>query len=168
VSVKIFPTCCIKAKFHYTGPTGPALTRADFFAKPGTQTRVSDKVRGLCLVGSGRAPVVEFSYKSVRTTRTTSPEQIEVMELEGFYCSTTYIKLVHSATTHSTVVGVIHKLTVDEFIHHTNRHQRLSGAKFPLSPKCINYSRHPDHAHLGDSESDHKANTSHGQPVQKI
>jgi len=27
------------------------------------QTRVSDKVRGLCLVGFGRAGVVEFSYK---------------------------------------------------------------------------------------------------------
>ena len=26
------------------------------------QVRVSDKVRGLCLVGSGRARVVEFSY----------------------------------------------------------------------------------------------------------
>ena len=33
-------------------PTGP------------DQTRVSDKVRGLCLVGSGRARVVEFSYHS--------------------------------------------------------------------------------------------------------
>ena len=31
------------------GPTGP------------DQTRVFDKVRGLCLVGSGRARVVEFS-----------------------------------------------------------------------------------------------------------
>jgi len=44
------------------GPTGPARTRMDFFARPGPQTRVSDKVRGLCLVVSGRARVVEFSY----------------------------------------------------------------------------------------------------------
>ena len=35
----------VKAKFHYTGPTGPARTRAEFFARPGPQTRVSDKVR---------------------------------------------------------------------------------------------------------------------------
>ena len=35
----------IKAKFYYTGPTGPDRTRADFFARPGPQTRVSDKVR---------------------------------------------------------------------------------------------------------------------------
>ena len=37
--------CVIKAKVHYTGPTGPARTRTDFFARPGPQTRVSDKVR---------------------------------------------------------------------------------------------------------------------------
>jgi len=54
--------CLIQAKFHYTGPTGPDRTRTDFFARPGPQTRVSDKVHGLCLVGSGRARVVEFSY----------------------------------------------------------------------------------------------------------
>ena len=45
-------------------------------------------------------------------TTCTSPEQIEVMELEG-YSRPTYNKLVHSATTRSTVVGVIHKLTVE-------------------------------------------------------
>jgi len=45
--------CLIQAKFHYTGPTGPDRTRTDFFARPGP---------GLCLVGSGRARVVEFSY----------------------------------------------------------------------------------------------------------
>ena len=37
------------------------------------------------------------------------------MELEG-YSKPTYNKLVHSATTRSDVVGVIHKLTVDEFV----------------------------------------------------
>ena len=55
------------AKFHYTDPTGPARTRTDFFARPGPQTQVSDKVRGLCLVGSGRARVVEFSYNQSAT-----------------------------------------------------------------------------------------------------
>ena len=47
----------LKAKFHYTGPD---RTRADPHGP--AQTRVSDKVRVLCLVGSGRARVVEFSY----------------------------------------------------------------------------------------------------------
>ena len=37
------------------------------------------------------------------------------MELEG-YSRPTYNKLAHSATTRSTVVGVIHKLTADEFV----------------------------------------------------
>jgi len=41
------------------------------------------------------------------------------MELEG-YSLPMYNKLVHSATIRSTVVGVIHKLTVDEFVNHTN------------------------------------------------
>ena len=64
-------SCAVKAKFHYTGPTGPDRTRADPHGPARTNgvtrrsgsARVSDKVRGLCLVGSGRARVVEFSYK---------------------------------------------------------------------------------------------------------
>jgi len=47
-------------------------------------------------------------------TTCTSLEQIEVMELKG-YSQPTYNKLVHLATTHSTVVGVIHKLTDDDY-----------------------------------------------------
>ena len=47
--------------------------------------------------------VVNNLYKS---------KQIEVTELEG-YSRPTYNKLVHSATTRSTIVGVIHKLIVD-------------------------------------------------------
>jgi len=54
----------------------------------------------------------QLLHSSVATTCTTGPEQIEVMELEG-YSGPTYNKLVHSATMRSTVVGVIHKLTVD-------------------------------------------------------
>ena len=41
------------------------------------------------------------------------------MELEG-YSRPTYNKLVHSAMTRLAVVGVIHKLTVDESFDHTN------------------------------------------------
>jgi len=45
----------VKAKFHYTDPTGPAPTRTD--------------PHGLCLVGSGQARVVEFSLYATATTR---------------------------------------------------------------------------------------------------
>ena len=51
----------------------------------------------------------------------------------------------------STVVGVIHKLTVDEFVDHANT-PTTCWRNF-LSPKCRNYSLDPDHAHLGDSQS---------------
>jgi len=58
------------------GPTGPDRTRTDFFARPGPQTRVSDKVRGLCLVGSGRARVVEFSYYQIRPRAVADRERV--------------------------------------------------------------------------------------------
>ena len=64
--------CRVKAKFHYTGPTGPDWTRTDFL-RPGSprnsvgSVRVSDKVRA-GPVGSGRARVVEFSVKQTKPT----------------------------------------------------------------------------------------------------
>ena len=45
------------------------LFRETRAADPGLRTRVSDKVRGLYLVGSGRARVVEFSYDRALTVR---------------------------------------------------------------------------------------------------
>jgi len=60
----------------------------------------------------------ELLHNSVGTTCTTNRKQSEVMELES-YSRPTYSKLAHSATTRSTVVGVIHKLTVDKFVYHT-------------------------------------------------
>ena len=51
----------------------------------------------------------QLLHNSVATTCTTSPELIEVMELDG-YSRPTCNKLVHSATMHSTVAGVIHQL----------------------------------------------------------
>ena len=53
---------CTVVLLRLNSTTRPDRTRADFFARPGPQTRVSDEVRGLCLVGSRRARVVEFSY----------------------------------------------------------------------------------------------------------
>ena len=54
----------VKAKFHYTDPTGPARTLSEtrtdpteFLGDPGRK-----KVRA-GPVGSGRARIVEFSYK---------------------------------------------------------------------------------------------------------
>jgi len=58
--------CCIKAKFHYTGPTGPDRTRAtrtDFVGDPHGPNGLSRRPgpqKSPC--GSGRARVVEFSY----------------------------------------------------------------------------------------------------------
>ena len=88
---------------------------------------------------------------SVGTTCTTTTEQTEGMLLED-YCQPTYNKLLHSAMTRSTVVGVIHKLTVGEFVDHTNTLMPCCGKNF-LSPKYRNYSRDSDHANLGDSQS---------------
>jgi len=48
----------------------------------------------------------------------------------------------------STVIGVIHKLIVDEFVDIDD----LVWQNF-LNPKCRNYSRDPNHANLGDSQS---------------
>jgi len=57
----------LKAEFHYTGPTGPDRTRPDFVGDRTDPTEFRGdpgrkQVRaGPC--GSGRARVVEFSYK---------------------------------------------------------------------------------------------------------
>jgi len=66
---------------------------------------------------------------SVATACTTDQEQIEVMELEG-YSRPTYYRLVHSATARSTVVGVIHMLTVDEFVDYTKTPTTCCGEIF--------------------------------------
>ena len=95
----------------------------------------------------------QLLHNSVGTACTISPEQIEVMEWEG-YGRPTYIKLVHSATTRSTVVGVIHKLTVESSLLITPIHRRLAVRNFK-SPKCRNYSHDPDNAQLGDGQSAH-------------
>ena len=67
---KVRARCRVRAKFHYTDPTGPARTQRSFAAKKSVRVRVvefsssptmcADFVR----VGSGpcRVRVVEFSY----------------------------------------------------------------------------------------------------------
>ena len=99
------------------------------------------------------------AYSSVGTTCATSPEQSEVMELQG-YSRPTYNKLVHSATMRSADICVIHKPTADELVNNTCRstvHRLVAvGWRNFLSPQCRNYSRDPDLAHLGDSQSTSK------------
>ena len=73
--------CPLKAKFHYTGPTGPDRTRTDphgLCRRPArtqlsfAETRAAKKVRAGS-VGSGRARVVEFSYNAVGKPRVRHP-----------------------------------------------------------------------------------------------
>jgi len=71
----------------------------------------------------------QLQHNSVGTTCTTSPEQIKVIELEG-YSQPAYNKLVHSATTRSTIIDVIHKLTVDEIVDNTNTPMTCCGEIF--------------------------------------
>jgi len=56
----------LNAKFHYTGPTGPAWTRTDFVGDPHGPNEVSRRPgpqKSPC--GSVRARVVEFSYNRI-------------------------------------------------------------------------------------------------------
>jgi len=91
---------------------------------------------------------------SAETTCTTSPEQIEVMKLEG-YTGPLCNKHVHSTVTRSSPfycpVGVINKPTTVE-LWISSVYRRLVVAKF-LSPQYRNCSRDPDNAHLGNTHS---------------
>jgi len=58
---------------------------------------------------------------------------------------------MHSATTRSTIVRVIHKLTVDEIVDNTNTPTTCYGEIFKVQ-NVEPYSHHPDYAHLGDSQ----------------
>jgi len=71
----------------------------------------------------------QLLHISVGTTCMTNPEQIEVSELEN-YSRPMYNQFVHSATTCSTIVGVIHKVTVEHFCWPHQIHRRLAVAKF--------------------------------------
>ena len=67
---------------------------------------------------------------------------------------------MHSATTRSTVVGVIHKLTVDEFADNTCTPTTCSGEIFKVHNVEITHVTliTPTYG----TASHHKANTSHG------
>ena len=62
-----FNTRSVIAKFHYTGPTGPARTRTDFVGDPHEPNGVSRRPgpqKSPC--GSGRVRVVEFSLSPTK------------------------------------------------------------------------------------------------------
>ena len=83
--IRAFPfvqSCCSKAKFHYTGPTGPDRTHAnphgpartlsetrtdptEFLGDPAAKKSVRVRAGPVTPVGSGRARVVEFSYNLI-------------------------------------------------------------------------------------------------------
>jgi len=71
--------------------------------------------------------------------------------------------------TRFTVVGVIHKLTVGEFVDCTNTPNTddLLWRNF-LSPKCKEITHVTLTTPTQRTVSHHKANTSNGQPVYKI
>jgi len=94
-------------------------------------------------------------------TTCTSLEQIEVMELEGYsrpnLCIQPRRARRHRRNPHADRWWVCWlQKDADDLLRRNF-----------LSPKCRNYSRDPDHAHLG-AVSHHEANTSHGQPTYKI
>ena len=68
---KVRARCRLRAKFHYTDPTGPART---FFAAKLRWVRAGRR-QSLC--GSGRVRVMEFSFKPInrltQTHRQTTP-----------------------------------------------------------------------------------------------
>jgi len=67
------------------------------------------------------------------------------MELEGYSRPTCANKLVHSATTRSAVVGVVHKLTVDDFVDNTCTPNTCCDEIFKVHNAEIIYSLDPDH-----------------------
>jgi len=85
------------------------------------------------------------------------------MEWES-YSRPTYNN-VHSATTRSTVVDVIHKLTVDEFIDHTNTPTTCWGE---ISKSKRNKITHVTLTTPTQRMNHHMANILNGQPVYKI
>jgi len=84
----------------------------------------------------------QLPRKSAETTCTTSPERIEVMQLEG-YSKTMCNKHVHSTMTRSSRFHclVTSKPTMDElWISPAYMWRNF------LSPQCRHFSRDPDHA----------------------
>ena len=99
----------------------------------------------------------QLPRNSAETTCMTSPEEIEVMKLEG-YSGPMCNKHVHSNMTRSSPfhcpIGVINKPTTDVlWISPDHLYtDDLLWRNF-LSPQCRNCSRDPDHAHLGNTHS---------------
>jgi len=68
--------------------------------------------------------------------------------------------------TRSTIIYVIHKLTIDEFADCTNTPMTCSGKIFKV--QNVEITNVTLTTSTQGTVSHHKANTSHGQPVYKI
>ena len=94
----------------------------------------------------------QLPRNSAETTCTTSPEQIEVMKLEG-YSGPMCNKHVHSTMTRSSRFHCLIGVKLTDYGPSCGYHlytDDLPWRNF-LSPQCRNCSRDPDHAHLGNS-----------------
>ena len=93
----------------------------------------------------------QLSRNSAETTCTTSPEEIEVMKLEG-YCGPMCNKHVHSTTTRSSrfhcLIGVINKPTTDEFVDITcipttccplRKHSLITRLRLHMADPCTKF-----------------------------
>jgi len=107
----------------------------------------------------------QLQHNSVGTICTTIPEQIKVMQLEG-YSQPRYNKHVHSAMMCLTVVGVIHMLTADKFVDHTNTPMKCCGKILKVQNEEMTHVTLTTPTQW--TVSHHKANTSNGQPIYKI
>jgi len=94
----------------------------------------------------------QLPRNSAETTCTTSPEQIEVMKLEG-YSGPMCNKHVHSIMTLSSrFYGCQQQTDYGLSCGYHLYTDDLLWRNF-LSPQCRNCSRAPDHAHLGNTHS---------------
>jgi len=111
------PSCSTAFPAQYLPPSIAWNCLSDFIRNP---TNSADRFRCLLTRSSAiadgprdamcQSKSGQLLHNNVGTTCTTSPEQIEVMELED-YSRPRYNKLVHSATTRSIVVSLIHSFS---------------------------------------------------------
>ena len=145
---------CHLRKFVYLQNKGRPYFPLELFPKLRTQNKKLSYRRGTarCVVS---AEILPIATQQCRTTCTTSPEEIEVMKLEG-YSGTMCNKHVHSTMTRSSrlhcPIGVVDKPTTVELWISPAYTDDLLWRNF-LSPQCRNCSRDPDHAHSGNTHS---------------
>ena len=97
----------------------------------------------------------QLRCNSAETTCTTSPEQSEVMKLEGYrgaMCNKHVPSTMMRLSCFHCPTGVTNKTTTRTSCGYHLYTDDLLWRNF-LSPQCRNCSRDPDHAHLGNTHS---------------